>query len=210
MEPPFAGRLREDLAGFALPASRDRVDGNSVEITGGDFRLTVRLSPFGLTWRRKGEDTPFLQDRPTQAYLASRKTGAISHFIARDKADRHYGLGDKTGRLDKTGRRFRIDAVDPCGYDAETSDPLYKMIPFYIVDGRRARMACSTIISQPARSISARRSTITTGFSAPIRRMMATSTSMSSPGRRSRMSRGASRGSRAGRLSRRFGRWVSA
>ncbi len=83
----------------------------------------------------QGRGYAFLQDRPTQAYLASRKTGAISHFIARDKADRHYGLGDKTGRLDKTGRRFRIDAVDPCGYDAETSDPLYKMIPFYIVDG---------------------------------------------------------------------------
>ena len=49
--------------------------------------------------------------------------------------ERHYGVGDKAGPLDHTGRRFKIDAVDPCGFDAELSDPLYKMIPFVIVDG---------------------------------------------------------------------------
>ncbi len=52
-----------------------------------------------------------------------------------DEKERHYGVGDKAGPLDHTGRRFKIDAVDPCGFDAELSDPLYKMIPFVIVDG---------------------------------------------------------------------------
>lgn len=134
-EPPYSGRLREDLSGFALPAATASDKGGSVEIAGGDFIITVRLAPFGLSWRRKGEAMPFLEDRASQAYLASRKGTAFSHFVARHGNDRHYGLGDKSGRLDKTGRRFRIDAVDPCGFDAETSDPLYKMIPFYIVDG---------------------------------------------------------------------------
>ena len=55
--------------------------------------------------------------------------------MARDWRERHYGMGDKAGPLDHTGRRFKIDAVDPCGFDAELSDPLYKMIPFLIVDG---------------------------------------------------------------------------
>ena len=95
----------------------------------------VTLSPFGIAWRRTGESRPFLRDRPTQAYFVSRKTGALQHVMARDEHERHYGLGDKAGPLDRTGRRFKIDAVDPCGFDAELSDPLYKMIPFVIVDG---------------------------------------------------------------------------
>lgn len=135
-EPDYAGRPREDVSGFALPAATARISPDSIEIAGGDLVVTVRLSPFGCSWRRRGESEPFLEDRPTQAYLASRQSGAVSHFMVRRGDDKHYGLGDKTGRLDKTGRRFRIDAVDPCGYDAETSDPLYKMIPFFIVDGK--------------------------------------------------------------------------
>ena len=134
-EPPFEGRLRDDLSGFALPALRICEEPGCVRIEAGGLCASVRLSPFGIDWTRAGEARPFLSDRGTQAYLFSRKTGAFRHFVARDKADRHYGLGDKSGRLDKTGRAFRIDAVDPCGFDAETSDPLYKMIPFYIVDG---------------------------------------------------------------------------
>jgi Galactose mutarotase-like len=58
--------------------------------------------------------------------------------MARHPDERHYGLGDKAGPLDSTGRRFAIDAVDPCGFDAEFSDPLYKMLPFVIVEGPQA------------------------------------------------------------------------
>lgn len=134
-EPGFEGRPRDDLSGFSLPAARAAVDAEAVTVTTAGLSARVRLSPFGIEWQRAGESTPFLRDRPTQAYFVSRKTGAFRHFLARDGRERHYGLGDKSGRLDKTGRCFRIDAVDPCGFDAETSDPLYKMIPFYIVDG---------------------------------------------------------------------------
>jgi len=34
--------------------------------------------------------------------------------------------------LDKQGSRIRLDPKDALGYDAETSDPLYKHHPFYI------------------------------------------------------------------------------
>lgn len=135
LEPAYEGRPRDDLAGFAQPAVRVIEEPGRVIIETAGLSAIVRLAPFGIDWQRAGEAAPFLKDRATQAYLFSRKTGAFRHFTARDRADRHYGLGDKSGRLDKTGRAFRIDAVDPCGFDAETSDPLYKMIPFYIVDG---------------------------------------------------------------------------
>jgi alpha-glucosidase len=136
LEPGYEGRERDDLSGFTLPAAEvSEVDGIVTLSTAGGISVRVRLDPFGIEWHRDGEDIPFLRDRPTQAYFVSRQTNELRHFMARDPAERHYGLGDKSGPLDRTGRRFKIDAVDPCGYDAELSDPLYKMVPMVIVDG---------------------------------------------------------------------------
>ena len=76
----------------------------------------------------------------------SRKTGALQHVMARDEYERHYGVGDKAGPLDRTGRRFKIDAVDPCGFDAELSDPLYKMIPSLSSTARQRTASSTTIL----------------------------------------------------------------
>lgn len=135
LEPSYEGRPRDSLDGFACPKTDIRAGTDKVVIAAGGLTAEVTLSPFGIAWRRDGEDKPFLQDRTTQAYLVSPRTGALAHFMARGYHERHYGLGDKAGPLDRTGRRFAIDAVDPCGFDAELSDPLYKMLPFFIVDG---------------------------------------------------------------------------
>ncbi|WP_210494061.1 TIM-barrel domain-containing protein [Microvirga antarctica] len=135
LEPPYEGRLRDDLSGFTCPKAEASEADGKVVLTGGGLRAEVTLAPFGIAWFRSGETTPFLHDRATQAYFVSNKTGTLQHVMARDKGERHYGLGDKAGPLDHTGRRFKIDAVDPCGFDAELSDPLYKMIPFLLVDG---------------------------------------------------------------------------
>jgi alpha-glucosidase len=43
-----------------------------------------------------------------------------------------YGLGDKTGELNRWGRRFINKPIDALGYDSSNSDPLYKDIPFFI------------------------------------------------------------------------------
>lgn len=135
LEPAYEGRLRDSLEGFSCPKASVSEENGTVTLSAGGLAAEVTLSPFGIAWRRAGEDKPFLQDRTTQAYLVSPRTGAVAHFMARDYTERHYGLGDKAGPLDRTGRRFAIDAVDPCGFDAELSDPLYKMLPFFIVDG---------------------------------------------------------------------------
>lgn len=135
LEPAYEGRSRDDLSGFACPKASVSAGADTVVLSAAGLRVEITLAPFGMAWYRDGETAPFLRDRPTQAYLVSPRTGAIAHFMARDDADRHYGLGDKAGPLDRTGRRFAIDAVDPCGFDAELSDPLYKMLPFFIVAG---------------------------------------------------------------------------
>ncbi|MBM6594376.1 glycoside hydrolase family 31 protein [Microvirga pudoricolor] len=135
LEPPYEGRPRDSNEGFACPEAAVTERDGQVVVEGAGLSALVTLSPFGIAWRRAGEERPFLSDRTTQAYFLSRKTGAIQHVMARHEGERHYGVGDKAGPLDHTGRRFKIDAVDPCGFDAELSDPLYKMIPFVLVDG---------------------------------------------------------------------------
>ena len=44
-----------------------------------------------------------------------------------------YGLGDKTGEINRWGKRFINKPVDALGYDSMNSDPLYKDIPFFII-----------------------------------------------------------------------------
>jgi alpha-glucosidase len=134
-EPPFEGRNREDLSGFACPDFTLAHDPDGVTITTKALTARVRLNPLGIDWHEDGNAMPFAGDRPTQAYFLSRKTAACAHFMARGANEQHHGLGDKAGPFDRTGRRFKLDAVDPCGFDAETSDPLYKIIPFYVAGG---------------------------------------------------------------------------
>ena len=135
LEPPFEGRGRGDLGGFPCPDFALTHEPGAVVITTRALCARVRLSPLGIDWFEPGVEKPFARDRPTQAYFQSRKTGALAHFMARGANETHHGLGDKAGPFDRTGKRFRLDAVDPCGFDAETSDPLYKIIPFYIAGG---------------------------------------------------------------------------
>ena len=59
--------------------------------------------------------------------------GRLSHFSKVDRDyDHFYGFGEKTGHLDKKGRRLRMSPKDAIGHDPETGDPMYKHIPFYI------------------------------------------------------------------------------
>ncbi len=43
-----------------------------------------------------------------------------------------FGLGDKTGSINRWGQRFRNAPIDALGYDSKSTDPLYKDIPFFI------------------------------------------------------------------------------
>ena len=84
-----------------------------------------------LEWRT-ADGTVFASDRPTHAYQWTARSGLVRHYVARSLSDQYFGLGDKTGPLDKHGRRLRTLALDALGYDARTSDPLYKHWPFLI------------------------------------------------------------------------------
>jgi len=128
---PWEGRDRLDVAAFARPAFALEAGEREVAIQTGALRVAARLRPFGLEWATPGMPR-FAADRPTHAYDWSPKSGALRHYMLRQLGDRYYGLGDKTGPLDKHGRRLRTLALDALGYNAKTSDPLYKHWPYLI------------------------------------------------------------------------------
>src|ERR1700688_872472 len=71
----------------------------------GALRLSVTLDGFRMDWALS-DGTIFARDRAAQPYFLGQKTHAFKHAMARAPGDRHYGLGDKTGPLDLTGRRL--------------------------------------------------------------------------------------------------------
>ena len=128
---PWEGRDRLDVTAFARPAFDVEERDNRVVVKTAALEAHVRLRPFGIDWSTPGMPR-FAADRPTFAYQWSAKTPVVRHDMARLSADRYFGLGDKTGPLDKHGRRLRTLALDALGYDAKSGDPLYKHWPYLI------------------------------------------------------------------------------
>ncbi len=134
---PWTGRDRKDLTGFDASPCTCEVTSDGVTLQTGLLRAVVRLAPFGVTWQQQvGERwIDCCTDRPTYAYAVGQRTARIVHSAVRDHHDQYFGLGDKTGPLDKHGRRLRTLQLDALGYNGESSDPLYKHWPFFL--GRR-------------------------------------------------------------------------
>jgi len=59
-----------------------------------------------------------------------------------EDGDAFFGLGEKTGKLNKRNRSFKLFNRDALGYDAESSDPLYKSVPFFMKVNRAGGAMC--------------------------------------------------------------------
>jgi alpha-glucosidase len=131
----YEGRDRFDLASFAQPAfTLDTSSPDRIELSTGKLRLRIGLDGFRCAWAMRVDDAwaPILRDRPTQAYDFGWWDGKVRHYLAREPGEQYFGLGEKSGPMDRAGRRLRMSNADAMGYDAKTSDPLYKHTPFYI------------------------------------------------------------------------------
>jgi alpha-glucosidase len=129
---PWAGRTRLDDGGWPeIPLEFSATD-VSVSLATSALRLTVALDPLRMEWALP-DGTVFAADREAQPYMVGQSGHAFRHAMARRDGDRHFGLGDKTGPLDLTGRRLRCAMRDSLGYDPRFGDPLYKNWPFLIV-----------------------------------------------------------------------------
>lgn len=134
---PFEGRSRADTSGFSCPGFHLETNEDSLVLETDHLRLTIGR-PLHLTWQaRAGIDAPWQEiarDRPQDAYMIGRKDHRNRHFLCREADEFYYGLGEKSGPLERSGRRFEMRNLDALGYDAKTTDPLYKHIPFTITD----------------------------------------------------------------------------
>ena len=128
----WAGRARLDDSAWPAVATEIAASPARVVLATRALRLTVTLDGFRMDWALP-DGAIFARDRETQPYYLGQRTHAFKHAMARAPGDRHYGLGDKTGPLDLTGRRLRCAMRDALGFDPERGDPLYKNWPFLIV-----------------------------------------------------------------------------
>jgi alpha-glucosidase len=132
---PWEGRNRENLAGFSPPQVSIEAITETTVLIAGSFRLTLYGSPVRLVIEQKTTNgwVRWAEDRATGGFALAEHGTRLRHYQTRPLADRHYGLGDKSGPVDRTGRRFRILQLDALGYDAEIGDPLYKHVPYVAV-----------------------------------------------------------------------------
>jgi alpha-glucosidase len=140
---PLEGRDRFDVADFTCPEFTLVEQADRIRVETARIRLTVELRGLACSWavERDGEWIDAARDRPTQAYNFGWWDDKVYHYLVRDRSEMYFGLGERSGDMDRAGRRFRMCNVDAMGYNARTSDPLYKHIPFYVTWKPSAAMA---------------------------------------------------------------------
>ncbi|HEY2481665.1 MAG TPA: glycoside hydrolase family 31 protein [Caulobacteraceae bacterium] len=127
------GRHRLDTTGFTLPPFAHRLRDGMLELETARVRLTIDLDGFKCRWQVFDlEWKNAAKDRPTQAYDFGWWGGEVRHYLARSEGELYFGLGEKSGAQNRAGRRLRLSNIDALGYNARTSDPLYKHIPLVI------------------------------------------------------------------------------
>lgn len=128
------GRNRLETKGFELYSPAVSTDGDTDIFTlENGIEIKLNLNNFQMSYFQNGKK--LFSDRAPLAYNFENEFGTGNfHYISRNTDEKIYGLGDKGGRLNKAGRAFRIETTDCMGYDASSSDPLYKHIPFYICE----------------------------------------------------------------------------
>ena len=130
---PREGRARLSVDGFPLefPWIKEQADTLSFEHCGLHFQ--IEKMNFRITARN--DKGILYQDRNGLAYNFAGELGdGTVHFTRREEDQKIYGLGDKSGHVNKNGRSFDLGTGDAMGFKAEYSDPLYKHVPFYICE----------------------------------------------------------------------------
>ena len=129
------GRDRMDVSGFSCPDVRAVSADEQLIVETTRLRVRIALNGLRCVWeQREGSGWRVIAaDRATQAYDFGWWDGRAHHYCQRRAGERFYGLGDRSGNCDRAGRSFRLTNLDAMGYDAESSDPLYKSIPYLLV-----------------------------------------------------------------------------
>lgn len=139
----YEGRDRFDLAGFTLPGFHLDEDATTLCLTTDRIRLTIARSGLLCRWETftRGSWRAAATDRPTQSYNFGWWDDKVYHYLRREPDELYFGLGERAGDSNRAGQRYRMCNVDPMGYSARTTDPLYKHIPFYLTWKKESKVA---------------------------------------------------------------------
>jgi alpha-glucosidase len=137
------GRDRFDLTGFSLPGYHTEHTPEHLIISTHTLRLTVQLKGFFCQWEVFTHNAwePVANDRSTQGYNFGWWDEKVYHYLKREPDEMYFGLGERAGEANRMGQSYRMCNVDPMGYNARTTDPLYKHIPFYMTWKRKQKVA---------------------------------------------------------------------
>ncbi len=130
-----AGQLPEDASWAALAAARassaavtPESNGTSVGFKTGKLHVAVQKDPLALT-------VTDMEGHVIAAQMPQRPiefNGASFRVYMQSPADEHYfGLGDKSGPLDRRNEAFTDWNTDAFGWQ-ESTDPIYKSIPYFL------------------------------------------------------------------------------
>jgi len=107
-------------------------------------RLTVKLEGLFCQWEtvQGGHWHVAASDRATQSYNFGWWDERVYHYLKRESDEMYFGLGERAGTTNRAGQSYRMVNIDAMGYNARTTDPLYKHIPFYITWKKNTHVAC--------------------------------------------------------------------
>ncbi|MBU3075207.1 glycoside hydrolase family 31 protein [Clostridium estertheticum] len=115
------------------------------------LKININKEPFAIEIFNN-EGKLLHSDLKEKSYLKD-ENGRLSHYSCINDNDSFYGFGEKTGYINKSKRRMRMNNVDTLGYDSQRSDPLYKHIPFYIKLNKINKIACGLFYNNSYSSI---------------------------------------------------------
>lgn len=102
------------------------------------IQITLQKDPFAFSIGPEGQP-PLFRDVSGRSY--QHFSHQVRHSFCLDNS-LFYGFGEKTGPLEKTGRRMRFSNKDACGYDPKETDPLYKHLPMFLKLDPVTRQVC--------------------------------------------------------------------
>ena len=127
LDPLFAGE-RTRITALDVPCEDA---GETLVFRTATLKLVLKKEPFSFSlYTAQGKC--IYRDLAERAFEVD-QLGRLSHYSCMDREKDHFfGFGEKTGHLDKKGRRLRMSPKDAIGHDPENGDPMYKHIPFYL------------------------------------------------------------------------------
>jgi alpha-glucosidase len=129
------------------PAVKVEENQKELRITTGNMVATVQRSPLLINFS-DADGNVLLADEPCLPMAWNDKRVHVWKKMPAD--ENYYGLGDKAGPMNRRNRAFTNWNTDEFGWQ-ESSDPLYKTIPFFI--GLRKGVAYGVFFDNTYRSV---------------------------------------------------------